>query len=424
MTPHRLHWLSAAVLVPVALLVVLLVVLLAPGRAISAGDPAAATVSPPAASFHGATPAVQSSRPFSRVVVIATSSLLTDVMAMVTATENQWETRFKAALSIDGGRTWLPFLALPDGWTGNPVNLAVVPRGDSRQPIRFMLGDGRNLYRTGDFGMTWGLSFAAPPSPNYSWPPISCGIYQVQSGAMPQILYLEQYCNEYEPMFPLRAGSLARQSTFYTSEDGGVNWRDLGVTNLFNLTPSPTVPNRLYAGDLNGFINYRSDDNGQTWQLLNTLPRDLVVLDEVDLDRQYAISGTNWLSPSAQVRQVSFDSGVTWENWASSPCVIDTPHERETFEHPLVSTGAGELWARRSVVSQDWYYSDDSGATWRWKASSNTEVLTADLAHPGRALMVNSQGLWRSDHGGSWQLLTATFRGPPPGNLYMPLLRH
>lgn len=365
--------------------------------------------------------------PFSDIIAFATSAGLPDVMAVISRTDDElnYMSIYGASWSNDGGRNWWPFTTLPS--FGNLTAIGIARRTDAQQPIRFLMGSQGILYRTGDYGLQWAISISETQQ---QWP-ADCKMNLMLSATNAQGLYTDAICHTHGPFTTqslLAPPTYDEVRNFYASNDGGVTWEVIFVLGkpLWNLIPSPSIPNRLYAayGDL--YIGIESDDNGRIWKnAYQSGKLKLIALDRMEPDTMYGIHITGSGDDAQERHIVSTDNGVSWQDWKSSPCLVDNYDDYSSYPlfSPLVSTGRNQVWLR-CKGSREWYYSGDRGDTWQPMGAADAQFVTPDYGHPGHALMVNSAGLWRSAGGGEWQLLTADFSGPPPTYIYLPHIMH
>jgi hypothetical protein len=388
MTPRRVFLPLAALLIPLACVVLLLY----SAQAV-APLPTAAQRPLPAQAF--AAP-VQGTLPFSEVIDLVTSATFPGVMVIISSTTNADGVGipYGATWTIDNGSTWQQFSALP----ASSFTIGIAARSDPEQPIRFLLAGGGTIFRTGDFGESWAVGVKS----NEDMQGLYYCSWRLTNGVQPQVLYAYQSCNGRD--------DLSFLSARFMSEDGGATWKPMLIC-CDNLLPSPLIANRLYAQREN--VWFQSDDNGVIWLARESFAQmDYLVLDPSEPDTMY---GTDYPWGGVQRAWTSTDSGASWQDWSSKPCA-----GKPFFYNRWLSTGRHQLWAR-CEESLAWYYSPDAGDTWRLMGAADAQLLTADRGHLGHALMVNDNGLWRSVDGGEWQLVTADF-APPPPVYYLPLV--
>ena len=408
MTPRRLYLSLAACIGALAMALALLSLAQA-ARPLPASAPT--PLSLPAA-VYAPDRAVSNTLPFDYVSALVTLAERPDFIALAGYSQSG---PAQVLWSADGGKAWWPLPLPPDLSFWSVIGLT--SRADPAQPVRFLIGDGRTLYRSGDFGLTWTESFSQTAENGEE----GCGMDLQVSQAQPQLLYLSAECR-YFPL--LRSSSPNDSYKAYVSEDGGVSWRELRVFPQ-NFVPSPAAPNRVYGGYA---LDFYSDDRGGSWQPLpSSWDMDNAILDRVEPDTIYGdqityetISGTTYYK---LLQKTSFDNGVTWRDWASDPCAQPDAHG-PTFYVPFISSGRHQLWVGCDDTddphySDELFYSDDAGDTWR---AMGEIPVAVDYGHQGHVLMLNDQGLWRSVDGGDWTLVTADFAAPPRKPLYLPAI--
>lgn len=357
-------------------------------------------------------------------VRFVTAAALPDVLAV--STDGFYRSEPWVHWSNDGGKGWRQLLTMPAGLL-LPTNLAVTPRPDPTRPLRFLVGDNYTLYRTGDFGLTWAVSFSQTAA--LLPPPATCSLDLQASQAEGEVLYLAANCyTMVSPRQPAQqapvaarsaAASSGAESGRYVSRDGGVTWQKLPdairLPVPVPLVLSPVVPGRVLYFIDNDLM--QSDDYGFTWRRSPTAwpPASLLLPDRVEPDTLYAVETTD-----AERYLISTDNGLTWRDWASVPC--------EDFSK-LQSTGSRQLWGWcAGEPAGQWYFSADGGDSWGERdpapgAASDFSVLP-DYGHPGHALLLDkTDRLWRSIDGGAPVLISAGFPAPVYWYVYLPGVR-
>lgn len=141
----------------------------------------------------------------------------------------------------------------------------------------------------------------------------------------PRRLYVALYDHRRTPYSFVSGGP---GSGLFVTDDGGSNWRKLGVESglpdgelgRIGIALAPSNPNRMYAKvEAKKNALYRSEDAGESWQLINDNPKftnnrpfyfqDLAV-DSADPDRLYNIY---------QPLSVSYDGGVSFDETPMIP---------------------------------------------------------------------------------------------------------
>ncbi len=232
--------------------------------------------------------------------------------------------------TTDSGNTWQPIFDDQD--TGSVGAIAVAPSdpnivyvgsGEGLQRPDLATGDG--VYKSTDAGKTWkhlGLRDAQqitailvdPKNPNRMFiaveghpygPNEERGVFRSSDGgqSFQKILYKDENIGAADLAFDpgnsqtiyavlwaarvapweIRSGEsfVAKGSGLYKSTDGGNNWRQLtkglpssddGGLGRIGIAVAPSQPNRVYASveaKKNAGV-YRSDDTGESWQLVNS----------------------------------------------------------------------------------------------------------------------------------------------------------
>jgi photosystem II stability/assembly factor-like uncharacterized protein len=268
----------------------------------------------------------------------------------------------------DYGRTWRAiFDQAPTGSVGDlavsPSHPDVIYVGTGEGLHRPDLGVGDGIFRSADGGATWkhvglgdvqqvGRLGIHPSDPDVVFvagmghpygPNDERGVFRTQNGGRTweKVLYVDRNTGanqvELDPVDPRTVyaalwehregpwenGSFqGRHSGLYKSTDGGTTWRrlagglpgpDQGVGKIV-FAVAPGDPKRLYAavGARDGRGLYRSDDAGETWQLVSTDPR---------LGNELRVHPGNrdlvFVAHIASYR--SEDGGRTWTSFKGAP---------------------------------------------------------------------------------------------------------
>jgi len=210
-------------------------------------------------------------------------------------------------------------------------------------------------------------------------------------------------------------GSLP-ESLVYRSADGGKTWtafRALGWdkqpgSTLFDLTPHPSRPHRLFITTLEGDV-YLSDDAGETWSLSGahanepTAPRDsgpaYLAVNAQKPDYLLAARGRSADGAGSLTVERSLDGGTTWSELATSGLPAESAVNALAALPDavfLLSTDGGT------------YRSSDGGLTWQLlEGSLSSGDVTGFLAPAGSrptALAATGNGIFISREGGAlWQ---------------------
>jgi photosystem II stability/assembly factor-like uncharacterized protein len=231
--------------------------------------------------------------------------------------------------TTDAGASWVPITdgKVPVASTGS-VDVAdsdpnIIYLGTGSDDIRSNVSTGRGVYKTTDGGSTW--SFAGlynagqigalrihPKNPNIVWvaangdafaPSHERGVFKTTDGgktwkntlfisdsvgtsdieinpANPDIVYVWMWRGQRKPWTIISGAPDALNGSFFKSTDGGEHFKKItnGLpTNLVgkgNLAVTAANPNRVYAlveAKPGGGL-YRSDDQGESWKLMNNTP--------------------------------------------------------------------------------------------------------------------------------------------------------
>jgi photosystem II stability/assembly factor-like uncharacterized protein len=316
--------------------------------------------------------------------------------------------------TTDFGNTWAPIF--DDQPTGSVGALAVAPSdpniiyvgsGEGLQRPDLATGDG--IYKSTDAGKTWthhGLRDAQqitailvdPRNPNRIFvaaeghpygPNEERGVFRSRDGGLsfekvlykdentgaadlafdpanPQIVYATLWAARVAP-WEVRSGASIYMpgSGFYKSTDGGTTWKNLSKglptaedgLGRIGIAVSPSQPSRLYASveaKKNPGV-YRSDDGGESWQLVNGDHRiggrgpgamGIAVAPD-NADTIYVANTTTWKS---------MDGGKTFVGWKGAPGGDDYQRLWISTENPQIialtadqgaeiSVNGGETWS-------------------------------------------------------------------------------
>ena len=222
--------------------------------------------------------------------------------------------------STDGGKTWTN-TGLKDAQQIG--GLAIDPTNENRVFVAALghpygANEERGVYRTIDGGKTW---------EKVLYKDENTGAIQVTIDPNnPNIIYADMWAGRQGPWE--NGAWNGSESGLFKSTDGGTTWNKLtkglptteqGLTRIgFCIAPSNS--NRLYAtvdaGKYGGI--YRSDDAGESWQLINADPRlwsrgtDFaeVKADPKNADIVYSANVVTWKS---------VDAGKTWTAFRGAP---------------------------------------------------------------------------------------------------------
>jgi photosystem II stability/assembly factor-like uncharacterized protein len=334
--------------------------------------------------------------------------------------------------TTDYGRTWVPiFDDQPTGSIGalavapsNP-NIIYVGSGEGLQRPDLSVGDG--IYKSSDAGKTWGhlalrdgqqiRQIAVDPrDPNkllvavvghpYG-PNEERGIFRSTDGgkSFRKTLYKDENTGAsdvlldpsnpeiaYAALWEARQGpweNAAWNGTgagIFKSTDGGQTWKQLtgglpaGIVQA-NLAIAPSNPKRLIStvATKDKVEIYRTDDSGQTWQVITTDPRpegrigggDLSVprFDSRNADIVYVASTVTWRST---------DGGKTWTGFRGAPGGDDYQNIWINPNDPKIILLASDQGAIITVNG------GDSWSSWYNQPTAQMYHVSADNAFPYR----------------------------------------
>ncbi|MBS1722160.1 MAG: glycoside hydrolase [Armatimonadetes bacterium] len=298
--------------------------------------------------------------------------------------------------STDGGKTWVN-TGLRDGQQISC--LAVDPR-DAKRVYAAVLGhpygpnETRGLYRSLDGGGSWGKVLG---------PDAHTGAAQIVIDPKnPDTLYCDLWAGRQAPWENGRWQG--PKSGLYKSTDGGDKWRPLtkglpGVAKglgRIGVGLSPSDPRRLYAtvDAREGAGIYRSDDGGESWNLISSDPRlwgrgdDFA---EIKVDP----SDPNTVYCANTACYKSSDGGKTWEGWKGAPggddyhtIWIDPANPRTillaTDQGATITVNGGETWSSwyNQPTAQFYHVSTDNQWPY-WVYSGQQESGSVGIASRG-----------------------------------------
>jgi photosystem II stability/assembly factor-like uncharacterized protein len=231
--------------------------------------------------------------------------------------------------TTDAGESWVPITdgQVPVASTGS-VDVSdsdpnVIYLGTGSDDIRSNVSTGRGVYKSTDGGKTWsfvGLYNAGqigavrihPKDPNTVWvaangdafaPSHQRGVFKTTDGgktwrntlfisdsvgtsdieinpANPDVVYAWMWRGQRKPWTILSGAPDAVNGSFFKSTDGGEHFKKItnglptGLVGKGNLAVTAANPNRVYAlveAKPGGGL-YRSDDQGESWKLMNSTP--------------------------------------------------------------------------------------------------------------------------------------------------------
>ncbi|MFB0537024.1 MAG: WD40/YVTN/BNR-like repeat-containing protein, partial [Anaerolineae bacterium] len=221
------------------------------------------------------------------------------------------------------------------------------------------------------------------------------------------------------------AGSAA--AGVFLSTDGGLHWQEMGFPargsdpDLFHLALSPDYPEDRTLFATAGWRPYRSNDGGNTWQVLGWGLPDVFPISALAISPAYGqdrtvYAGGNYLAPRIFV---STDGGENWQ--ASGPGL---PQSSSGVDAIAFSPGyAVDRTAYAWLKNQGLYRSTDGGASWEqvfeeesWSVQSlvlSPHFPTDGMLFVGALFGQLHQSL---DGGFTWQDLSA---GLPAGTVWV-----
>jgi photosystem II stability/assembly factor-like uncharacterized protein len=231
--------------------------------------------------------------------------------------------------TTDAGASWVPITdgKVPVASTGS-VDVSdsdpnIIYLGTGSDDIRSNVSTGRGVYKSTDAGNTWsfvGLYDAGqigavrihPKDPNIVWvaangdafaPSHTRGVFKTTDGgktwrntlfisdsvgtsdieinpANPDVVYVWMWRGQRKPWTIISGAPDAANGSFFKSTDGGEHFKKItnglptGLVGKGNLAVTAANPNRVYAlveAKPGGGL-YRSDDQGESWKLMNSTP--------------------------------------------------------------------------------------------------------------------------------------------------------
>jgi len=194
------------------------------------------------------------------------------------------------------------------------------------------------------------------------------------------------------------------------SKDGGFNWYEKN-NGLLSTEINIIVSNggdSLYCGSKNGIL-YFSDDYGDNWLPLYTLPSGYIIWDiDISSDNDiYVFSREYNLYHLDGFIHVSRDNGINWEEiWYASQ---DSDSMISTLGSNSITTTNNELFVatQRGVA-----YSCDSGISWNYRNTGIDNLRFRGLAISEQGTIYASTAfpthLFRTENGTSWTKLEPT----------------
>ena len=194
---------------------------------------------------------------------------------------------------------------------------------------------------------------------------------------------------------------------FFKSKDGGLTWREapeLRKEALHSMTQAESNPDILLVGTITGV--YRSNDSGETWTPLPTIPKagnevdvESLAIDPRDSNIIYA--GT-WYLPYK-----STDGGQSWKIIKNG--IID---DSDIFAINIDPRNANHVIAS---ACSGIYETRNAGDSWQKvqgipSQSRRTRAILQHPSVPGLVFAGTTEGFWRSAKGGennSWLVTTS-----------------
>lgn len=194
---------------------------------------------------------------------------------------------------------------------------------------------------------------------------------------------------------------------FFKSKDGGLTWREapeLRNQALHSMTQSEANPDMLLVGTITGV--YRSNDSGETWVSLPTIPKAGTEVDveslAIDPRNSDVIYAGTWYLPYK-----STDGGQSWKIIKNG--IID---DSDIFAINIDPRNANHVIAS---ACSGIYETRNAGESWQKvqgipSQSRRTRAILQHPSVPGLVFAGTTEGFWRSAKGGennSWMVTTS-----------------
>jgi len=305
-------------------------------------------------------------------------------------------------VSSDGGHTWKQGKVTPLAHAAARLSVAPFPGREGGWGLgsrAYLAAYEAGVYRTNDGGLTWQHLPSYPSAYAHSVLVHPADAQTVYVGSEPAALFCSHDGGEtWEESTGFRAVPESSQWSFHS---------ETRYSHVRELRMAPHDPDVLYAGiEVGGVV--RSRDGGQTWQQLHGTHPDihLVSLSLAQPDRVYAAT--------ARGPYRSDDEGNTWElinNGLQRPYTLHISAAPDDADLVLVSVSTN---SRRQ--NPQLYRSTDGGRQWQQIESvgSDDDMVVAidwDPSAPGRVYVGTDQGriYCSNDHGQSWERLGISF---------------
>ena len=203
-----------------------------------------------------------------------------------------------------------------------------------------------------------------------------------------------------------------RWKGLYITEDGGQTWENPlgGVCGALEIDPNNT--NRIFASSYHKI--YRSDDRGQTWEYLTTLPMSIssMLVSKVD---NSVFAGVNWRDSSTP--NGIFKSTDLGENWKYYSYNVQEsgliPWDIEEDPVNMKLYVATEIYDHPQPYNPPFLRSSDGGETWEEISGTLPWHVVKIQVHPESQdvyVLTEGAGLYKSTNfGNSWQYLNDNF---------------
>lgn len=287
--------------------------------------------------------------------------------------------------SEDGGDTWAPRnQGLP---ASGATALAVAPSLSSR----LYAGADRTVYRSDDGGLTWRKLTGFPGGDSVN-----------------DITRIIVHPTDPDILYAIRGGYAFWGSVnrLYRSLDGGESWAEIGeeYSTIYDVAFDPDLPRRVYSTGYR--VVLRSDDNGDSWEAL-----------PLGIQRPYTVKKIH-VATSTHIYAAlgsgggvyaSKDSGGSWSslNEGLSDTFIDALTGDPADPLTLYAAASGGDILRYNDAD-GWTLLADQGDT----PFSAANWLTLDNASPPALLAATPQGLFHSQDGVQWRLLSQEVQDP------------
>lgn len=195
---------------------------------------------------------------------------------------------------------------------------------------------------------------------------------------------------------------LAVATVSFRAQNPAEGWSVVGPNggDVRVITIDPRDKDRIYVSTLDGHLHI-SKDGGRTWQILATLNRPQLVLDQLLVDREISnilyTSGHRHKEPGGFFK--SIDGGLTWK---------ESPELKGEAIHAMTQSS---LDPRIVVVGtvNGVFKSEDRGDTWRKIIDMQVPTINSLAVDPRDTRIIYAGTWWRAyktyDGGANWKLI-------------------